>query len=133
MTIEADESVDIDAQIEAAPAPPKQEAGLSTAAVLSFGIGAAALGAGTFFGLSANQVEEDLAGQLKRGETPNTELIAHGEDQSLYANIFFAAGTAAVGTGLLLYFLQGEPDETSASTDVVISSEGAMIRIQTPF
>ena len=136
--ISAGKPTAIDAQISAGDsgaAPGVESRSFSTPAVLCLGVGVAALGAGTFFGLSAQSVESDLDAQLGRGETPNKELISHGEDQSLYANIFFATGAVAVGTGFLLYLLDGEDDgdAVSMSSDVILLRDGALIRIQTPF
>ncbi len=118
--------------------------GLGTMGVTAFalwGVGAAALGAGAFFGLSANAIESDLDNQVGAGQGANADLIDQGETQKLYANVFMITGVAAVTTGVILYLLDdGAAEESSApqaagefNGDLVPLEGGALLRIQTPF
>lgn len=106
------------------------------------GVGASSLLAGTLFGLSANSIESDLADQRSRNERPNPQLISQGEDQALYANLFYGVGVSTLITGLLLWTFDdggAEGEQASAGLDpyalpeIVPTKDGAVVRMRLRF
>ncbi len=110
---------------------------MGMAAFSLWGVGAGSLVAGAFFGLSAGEIEGDLDAQLTRGEVPNEALIAQGESQALFANLFFGVGVAAIGAGVVLLLLDEgggqEAQDEGAAAGVLLLEGGALLRIQSPF
>ncbi len=94
-----------------APAPtnPPRSNGLRTASLIAGGIGLAALATGTVFGLLARG--DAAKSQDKTVAFPEAKLAAdNANSKGLAANIFWAAGGAAViGGGLMFYFSLPEP------------------------
>jgi tetratricopeptide (TPR) repeat protein len=108
VVVKPGETARLDLPVELAPADEPDEGGGGVLRVTGYslmGLGAGALLGGSFFGLSASSIEEDLSAQRSRNERPNAELIAQGEDQALYANLFYGVGAVALGTGVVLWFL----------------------------
>jgi hypothetical protein len=138
--IRADETTEIDASgdspslpVPTDPGPTESTGALTVAGYSLIGLGAGALAAGGMFGLSASSIESDLQGQMSRGERPNAELIAQGETQSLYANVFYGVGAIAFTTGIALYLLDEEPGAGTPSTGITPVEGGAIVHTAIEF
>jgi hypothetical protein len=107
---------------------------MTVTGVSLIGIGVGSFAAGGFFGLSASSIESDLQDQASRGEQPNAELIAQGESQALYANLFYGVGAVAVAGGLILYLLDDTGSAESApSTGITPTEGGALVHTRFEF
>lgn len=130
------------AEVEATVAPKVVEEGgggggagvMSITGFSLIGIGIGSFAAGGFFGLSASSIESDLQGQMDRGERPNEELIAQGETQALYANLFYGVGAIAVATGVVLYLLDDTgAAESAPATGITPTEGGALVHTRFEF
>lgn len=121
--------VHIEANTEAKVRAERPEApGMSTMGVTAIalgGVGLASLGAGVYFGLAASDAEASLDAQLNDDKTPDSAMIDSGEQDALFANIFYGVGLVAVGTGVTLLFLDGGESEKPAEPRVPALSMGA--------
>ena len=78
---------------------------------LSMILGGAAVGAGTYFGLQA-QDKADLANTLDVG---SQRAGQDAQTQALLANVFYGAGAVGLVTGLYLYFTADEGETAAVS------------------
>lgn len=104
--------------IALAPARDEEGGGGSVMTLAGWSLGAAgiaSLGAGLFFGLSATSIEDDLQAQLDAGRAPDQDLLAQGESQALFANVFYGVGALSLISGALLIILDDGGGEASAS------------------
>ena len=74
-------------------------------------LGGAAVGAGTYFGLQA-QDKADLANTLDVG---SQRAGQDAQTQALLANVFYGAGAVGLVTGLYLYFTADEGETAAVS------------------
>lgn len=89
------------------PAEPSRRPAQRTTALIAFGVGAAALGVGSFFGLKALGDKSDANAHCPTVKTCDAEGYAQGQDAHSAATtstILFIAGGAAVGAGVVLWF-----------------------------
>jgi hypothetical protein len=86
----------------------------------TLGVGVVCVGLGTWFGLEAMAIEDELTngqrvninGQSVYNLTPlqAQARLVEGEDNALYSNIFFGVGLAAGVTSALLFFIKPGSD-----------------------
>lgn len=136
--ISAGDAKSVQAVIDAAPKGSDEggggAGGLTITGVSLIGLGIGSFAAGGFFGLSASSIETDLQGQADRGERPNDELIAQGESQALYANLFYGVGAVALATGIILYLLDDTgAAESQPAAGITPTDGGAMVHTRFEF
>jgi hypothetical protein len=117
--------------------PERGKVGIMTISAIALsGAGLVSVGAGVLFGLSASDAESSLESQLKSGKRPEPALIDSGEQDALFANIFYGVGLVAIGTGVALYLLDDggseaaqAPGETAVSVDAIPMAGGGAVRL----
>ena len=87
---------------------PASGGGFPVVPVILWGVGAASLGAAIYFGIDA----DDKGKQASTGPVNAAQLVSDGQTSMIIANVLYAAGGAAIGTGLLVFLLSmGGDDE----------------------
>ncbi|HUS63446.1 MAG TPA: tetratricopeptide repeat protein [Kofleriaceae bacterium] len=119
-----------------APAPARDDGttpgrSLRVAALISFGVGAIALGAAAGFAFKARSASDDLSDHHGEWTASEQDLYRAGEDAERYAYLSLGVGAAAVVTGGVLYLLgrRAEPPATIAPT----GSGGAVVLLGATF
>jgi hypothetical protein len=112
--------------------PADESRGISAVAVVTLGIGVAALGAAAVFGIAADRSHDAYAGTVVRSNADANRALEHletAEDRALAANILYGAGGAllAVGATLLLVDLTSDDDDDDVSLSVSASPVAAGI------
>jgi hypothetical protein len=96
---------------------------------VSLGAGIALTGAGVAFGLGEQSTQDQFDQEAARTQVNLGSLDilqADGENQALMANIFIGAGTAAIVTGIILFFVE---DDTVAPLGLESSEDAAAIHV----
>jgi tetratricopeptide (TPR) repeat protein len=98
---------------EPAPRPPRERGGVNVPAIALIGVGAAAIGTGAVFGASSSSAKGraldlcvDSGGDLLCPAEADADLKSH-RSKALLADIGFAAGALAGGTGVALLAIGG--------------------------
>lgn len=92
---------------------------------VALGVGVAAAGAGVYFGLDAL----DTASQARAAETAATAgpLADDAEQSALIAHVGFGVAAAAVGTAVVLWWLEDDAAHTEGRVDLGVVPGGGFI------
>lgn len=99
---------------------------------VALGAGVVAAGAGVYFGLDAL----DLASQARAAETAATAqpLADDAEQSALFAHVTFGVAAAAVGTAVVLWWLEDDAAHTAGRVDVgLVPGGGGYVGYGTQF
>jgi hypothetical protein len=89
----------------AVPAPrPKEKRRIYT--WIAAGVAAVAVGAGAYYGSSAQKKSDDLLGGVHTSEEA-TALARDADDAAKKANVLYGVGAAAAAAGVTLFFVEG--------------------------
>lgn len=102
---------------------------------VTMGVGVAAVGAGVFTGLSAQNLYDQLDEKRQNEELIAAQDIDTGNNLVLYTNIAFIAGGTAIIGGLAWWLLDDSGPDRSGGVQLGggASSDGAMIQIMGAF
>ena len=105
---------------------------LSTVGWISVGLGTAAIINGTVFGILTSQTQSDFDNTPYEQEA--VDLADTGETQALVANISFAAGAAALVTGVILIIADDHKtpkgSTTGATFGIAPTNDGAALQFE---
>jgi hypothetical protein len=118
-----------------APAPRVVRTGpgfpLATAGYVTAGVGLAALGAGTFFALSARSKADDARGYDRQDPSHHRadldRMIADVDRADFYGKVFLGTGAVALLGGAALVFFASDGPFASHGTVVAPTANGAVI------
>ena len=133
---------------EVAPAPPPVESGeeprsgkgMRVAGIVTMGVGVAAIGAATFFGLRARSLASELEDATRAGQPWSQDLAdkeSRGKTMNTLSLVGFGVGAAAVVTGGILYYLGARKDARAAEERTAflpaIGPDGAQANLRVTF
>ena len=135
---------------EVAPAPvpspvapggePMPGKGMRVAGIVTMGVGVAAIGAATFFGLRARSLANELEDATRAGQPWSQDLAdkeSRGKTMNTLSLVGFGVGAAAVVTGGILYYLGARKDARAARERTaflpVIGADGAQANLRVTF
>jgi len=119
---------------------PRPGKGMRVAGIVTVGVGVAALGAATFFGLRARSLANELEDATQAGQPWSQDLAdkeSQGKTMNTLALVGFGVGAAAVVTGGILYYLGARKDARTAQERTAflpaIGPDGAHLGLRVTF
>jgi tetratricopeptide (TPR) repeat protein len=100
------------------------------------GVGVALVATGVVFGLSASSASDDLEQQARQRGTWNPQLSSQyqdGQSNALRADVFFAAGGAAIVAGAVFYYLGWRDAQTTRQLSFSPTRGGAAMTLSCAF
>jgi hypothetical protein len=100
-----------------------------TGSLIAFGLGGASLVAGGIFSSIVNSQNEevrDLAAQDPINASSANDLLDSGPTNELLQFVFYGVGAVAIGTGVVLYMMEGSEEAPSAGTTItpILTGDG---------
>jgi tetratricopeptide (TPR) repeat protein len=116
---------------------PKPGKAMRVAGIVTVGVGVAALGAATFFGLRARSLANELEDATGSGQPWSQDLAdkeSRGKTMNILSLVGCGVGAAAVVTGGILYYLGARKDAQERTAFLpAIGPDGAQVNLRVMF